>query len=302
MRKKVAIPKAGCKLCGSKNLVKFGRYRGIQRWWCKDCRHKFAGNDAIPEMKTPAEQVAAAVDLYFSGVPLQDIPRRLFRIYGSFISCTSVFQWIVHFSVIAIDHCEQTGLRTGQTWMILETPARNEIKDVVISFLDVIDTSSGFLLATRMVCNRSQYDIKALIEQSCSRCGTLPQAVLTDGWKGHVHGISLALGGRACEIRMGQIDTSACPAVIKCWQLAVSNRRRIIAGLKKESTAQQMLQGWHVHYNYFSPNEALEGKTPGAVAEADYPFKSWSEVVRQAGGSGPTKTDREVNNRLIFRH
>jgi len=30
-----------CKYCGSPNVVKFGTFNGIQRYWCKDCKRKF---------------------------------------------------------------------------------------------------------------------------------------------------------------------------------------------------------------------------------------------------------------------
>ncbi len=49
-----------CKYCDSKQIVRFGHYHGIQRWWCKDCKPKFVNNDALPGMKTPAIQVASA--------------------------------------------------------------------------------------------------------------------------------------------------------------------------------------------------------------------------------------------------
>ena len=30
-----------CKFCGSRHIVKFGKFRGIQRFWCKACKRKF---------------------------------------------------------------------------------------------------------------------------------------------------------------------------------------------------------------------------------------------------------------------
>ena len=87
-----------CKLCGSENIIKFGFYHGIQRWWCKDCHHKFADNDAIPGMKTPAQQVASALELYFEGVHLNEIPQILYQAYEIEVSSTSVYNWVVHFS------------------------------------------------------------------------------------------------------------------------------------------------------------------------------------------------------------
>jgi transposase-like protein len=49
-----------CKYCGSTNIVRYGQSGGTQYWWCKDCKRKFADNEALPEMKTPIMQIGAA--------------------------------------------------------------------------------------------------------------------------------------------------------------------------------------------------------------------------------------------------
>jgi hypothetical protein len=42
-----------CKYCGSKNVIRYGHFRGIQRFWCNDCQRKSADNDTLPNMQTP---------------------------------------------------------------------------------------------------------------------------------------------------------------------------------------------------------------------------------------------------------
>jgi transposase-like protein len=283
MKLKESPSKLCCKLCGSTHLVKFGCYHGIQRWWCKDCRHKFADNNAIPDMKTPAEQVASAINMYFCGIRLQHIPRLLFRKYGAFVSYTSVYNWIIHFSQLAFTMAENSRLKTGNTWLIYESPAHNDIKDIRLSVLDVVDVSTGFLLATGISHNRSQYDVKALMVQAKERAGRIPASVLTDGWIGYVHGINLALGGRAKKVRVIPLEDNNCEKLLLYWPSAAANRARIISGLKKESTTLLVLDGWHIHYNYFTASEALEGTAPAAAAGADYKFRSWLDIIQSSG-------------------
>src|SRR4030042_4569564 len=57
---------ATCTYCGSSNVVKFDTFEDIQRWWCKDCKRKFAE----PSMKTP-------LGMYFGGMPLDSVQRQL---------------------------------------------------------------------------------------------------------------------------------------------------------------------------------------------------------------------------------
>jgi len=46
-----------CKYCQSENVIKYGKYKGVQRYFCKDCKRKFAGIDTIPKMQYPTDQV-----------------------------------------------------------------------------------------------------------------------------------------------------------------------------------------------------------------------------------------------------
>ncbi len=47
-----------CKLCNSDNVIKYGSYKGKQRYYCKDCYSKFKADDTLFHMKTPANYVS----------------------------------------------------------------------------------------------------------------------------------------------------------------------------------------------------------------------------------------------------
>lgn len=36
-----------CKYCQSENIIKYGKYKNTQYYYCKDCKRKFAGIDTI---------------------------------------------------------------------------------------------------------------------------------------------------------------------------------------------------------------------------------------------------------------
>ncbi|HEY81763.1 MAG TPA: IS1 family transposase [Dehalococcoidia bacterium] len=88
MEMMLAFPR--CKYCGSGHVVKFGTFRGVQRWWCKECQRKFVDNRALPGMKTPKEQVASALNMYYEGMSLNAIRRH----YGR---CTKTILLIARF-------------------------------------------------------------------------------------------------------------------------------------------------------------------------------------------------------------
>lgn len=49
-----------CKYCRSENVIKYGKYKGVQRYLCNDCGSKFKNDDTTFHMKTPANQVSSA--------------------------------------------------------------------------------------------------------------------------------------------------------------------------------------------------------------------------------------------------
>lgn len=56
-------------------------------------------------------------------------------------------------------------------------------------------------------------------------------------------------------------------------------------GLNSVESALTFTDGWLVYYNFFRPHESLGNKTPAEVAKADFPYKSWKEVI--TGGKQP---------------
>ena len=92
-----------CKFCGSTSLVKYGKFRGIQRWWCKACKRKFADNEALPNMKTPSRQIAAALSMYYGGMSLNAIRRHLDQQYGHRPSDSTIYEWISKFTQASIN-------------------------------------------------------------------------------------------------------------------------------------------------------------------------------------------------------
>jgi tRNA(Ile2) C34 agmatinyltransferase TiaS len=45
-----------CKNCGSTAVVRFGTYKGVQRYWCKTCKRKFKADNAENLAILPREE------------------------------------------------------------------------------------------------------------------------------------------------------------------------------------------------------------------------------------------------------
>ena len=278
---KIIYESLTCKLCGSENIIRFGHYRGIQRWWCKDCRHKFADNDALPDMRTPIEHVAAAIVMYYEGRSLNDIPRLMYQQHSVYITPASVYKWITRFSKIAINETEKTRVGVGDTWIVSE----NMVKIVGKSYwlLDVTDKSTRFLLATKLSYGRATGDIRDLLETARSKAGKIPKRILTNDWVGYPDGIELAYGADVRHIRTLKFDEDAdSTRLVEYWHNTLKDRMRIMFNLKDRDHSRLILDGWLVHYNYFRLQKVLNDKTPAEISRAEFKFHSWFDLVNHS--------------------
>jgi transposase-like protein len=92
-----------CKHCGSSAVVKYGTYKGVQRYWCKICKRKFKADGTLFHMKTPANQVSSALNMYYEGMSIKAIRRNLQQEYGNMPSTATIYEWIQKFTQYATD-------------------------------------------------------------------------------------------------------------------------------------------------------------------------------------------------------
>ena len=74
-----------CKYCQSENVIKYGKYKDTQYYYCKACNRKFAGLDTIPKMQYARDKIADALNMYYEGMSLVEIRRNLIQQYGDYI-------------------------------------------------------------------------------------------------------------------------------------------------------------------------------------------------------------------------
>ena len=268
-----------CKNCDSPNVVKFGSYNGVPRYWCKDCKRKFIANNALPNMKTPVEQIATAVALYYDGVSLEAISRQLTHIYSSYTSDATVYDWIIRFTKEAINITNSYKPTVGGKWIADETVVRINGKKYWL--FDVLDSRTRFLLSTHLSTVRKVEDVQAVMQEAYKKAGRLPTVILTDGLNSYVDGIRLTFGDKVKHVQTKPFTEGTNTNLIERMQGTIKGRTKVMRGLKKLESAELILDGFLVNYNYFRPHDSLDGKTPAEVADSKFPYESWLSLIRK---------------------
>lgn len=268
-----------CKYCKSPDLIKFGRVKGVQRYFCKSCNRKFVSADTIPKMQTAINTIAKVLHMYYEGFSESDIRRDLIRQDGKYISAGSVYNWVRRFTVLAVQETSNHVPRVGREWVADESALTLVGKNVW--FWDIIDRDTRFLIASDMSFTRTKKDVQAFMKQAYDRTMVIPKIVYTDKLATYLRSVELAFGE---DIEHGQgsiFDIQNNAYLIEQLHATFKERTRVMHGLRNLNTIRQFMEGWIVHYNYFKPHTSLAGKTPAELAGVSFPFRSWREVVGQ---------------------
>jgi transposase-like protein len=276
---KALTEKIHCKCCGSENIVGYGSYHGIPRFWCKDCKHKFADNNALPKYKTPVEQVTHALASFYNGNSLNDIKNELESQYGSKITEAAVYYWVRQQSDKAVAVTNQLKPTVGDVWIADETAVPVGTGKRTYWLIDVVDRDTRFLLATRLSKTRTIRDIELTMLEAKERAGKSPKTILSDGWHAYPDGIERAFGSDTKHIQSNPFADKNSTVFIERVQGSLKDRTKVFRALKKKNTAQTILDGWVAYYNFFRPHLSLSEKTPAEVAGIDY-FTNWGDFIR----------------------
>jgi hypothetical protein len=64
----------------------------------------------------------------------------------------------------------------------------------------------------------------------------------------------------------------------------IRQRNKVMRGLDDEATAQTMMDGMRIYYNFIRPHTALKGQTPAQIAKisTDTNRIKWLSLIRRA--------------------
>lgn len=289
-----------CKYCGSKNLWLYGKYKDSQRFYCRDCKRKFAGNFALPKMRSPVNHVGDALQSYFSGMSLNEIRQNIEQQHNYSPSVSTIYRWLDRFIKEAEYKVRDTKPNVGDVWIADETVIKINRKKYWL--FDCIDAKTRFLLASHLSPNRGTREARTLMEKATERAGKTPRVVMTDKLAAYLDGIELAFGADAEHKQGSPFDVQTNTNLIERFQGTLKDRTKVLRGLKKPETAKKFIEGWLIHYNYFRPHISLKGKTPAQKAGITLSANDWLDVVREPRDTAKIEISTEPRPILRLHH
>lgn len=276
---KLNIEQLTCRYCGSEIVWKYGKNRsGAQRYKCPQCDKVFLDRDALHKMRVTVRQLGDIMGQYYGGMSYKELRRQFKQQHEDEMSRSSFHRWLTRFTKVAADEANKYHPKVGDKWIADECVLKINGKNTWC--WDIIDSDTRFLLATHLSPTRTTQDAKKLMEKASKTAGKIPKLVVTDALRAYIDGIELAFGDETKHIQskpFAEADIST--NLIERWHSTLRTREGIMRGLKSIPTAQALLDGWLVHYNYFRGHESLDDRMPAEVAGVKFPYKNWLDVI-----------------------
>ncbi len=289
-----------CKNCGSENVVKFGTYKLVQRYWCKSCKRKFKADDSLFHSKVAANSISSALTMYHCDESIDDIRRYLRDVLDYYPSKSVVARWIKKYADIAYKTLRGYKPIVGNKWVLDDNEVAITNKKVWIFI--VTDIKTDYLLAVRVSTNRTSEDLRIVLQKAIDISGRIPQSVATDEFADLLKNINFIGSGDAAvsikhilheEVRLRR-------AMEELWD------RILRRNFKNMDSLTVFMNRQMIHHNFFSQHNSINGMTPAQAAGINCPYRSWADVIRQpvskyAESRSHNKTKPAKNRTLKFR-
>ncbi len=272
-----------CKYCGSESLVKNGNVAGKQVYKCKDCAHRFYDNQQFSRMKVSKHVIVAALNLYFDGLSVRKSQKQLEKILGEKVNEATIWRWIQKYSKMVGEYVRTLTPQLSGKWHEDETVIKCEGRDQW--FWEMIDEETRFLVASHLSGSRTLEDTIAIFKKGYEQSKTRPQAVFVDGSHVYQPAFNKVFYSRYKVNRVELVQRVGIRAretnnIVERLHGTLKDRLKPMRGLKTTETAQKLLDGYVINYNYVREHQSI-GTTPAQAAGIQI-TNGWSELIEKA--------------------
>ena len=291
-----------CPHCKSEEIVKRGFFLSEahgkqQRYFCKSCGKKFIPQNAFYRMRNSPQKITCALDLFYNGVSTRKVQQHFKMFYPHNASYKSIYKWVVKYAKIMHQFTDKLKLNVGYEVQFDEVEYQRRISPrqkrgtQTNYFVDSIDTTTRFMVASEYCRSRTSREIKAVIKKAKDKTGEQIKVCTTDGYNAYIEavkkvfGYSLKQGKYKVEHnQVTQLKGEGFNHPIERLHNSLRARTKIFRGFHGSiESANAILKGFEVYYNFIRVHQGIN-KCPYELA-TDLKLNSenkWLEIIELA--------------------
>jgi len=267
-----------CPVCEGSNIVKRGNRNTkngiVQRFYCKDCSHRFTIDKGFSRMKHDPKAITLSMDLYFKGVSYRKICDHLKQFYNLEVNQTTPMRWVKKYLKILAQYSEKYKADVGKVWHSDEMTIfiKKESEKRYHEWIwNIMDADTRYLLACKITKTRYIKDARKPLRDAKKRANKRPQAIVTDGLPAYEKAIPNVFYNKQEEIwnphlRLKDFETKPNNNIVERLNGTYRERMKVMRALSTIEGAEQYLDGMTVYYNYIRPHQGIDGLTPAQMA------------------------------------
>ncbi len=269
-----------CPYCGNAKIVKNGKQAGKQRYRCKSCGKQFNDTGALGGRRATAEQIGAAVRMYFAGNSYKQTSEVMAQGHNMpEPSKETVYRWVAEQVETAKDIMADFPAHTSGKWVADEIQVN--IGGEKMWLWNVMDAGTRYALAVHLSPNRDTRAAVAVMRKAMAAADNPPKSITTDKLGSYTSAIKQVFPD-ADHIQSEGLRARVNNNLSERLQGTIRDREKTLRALDGLETGQRYFDGWAINYNLFREHEGIKGQTPGEMAGVNPPFTEWADVVRVA--------------------
>jgi len=294
-----------CPKCNSNEVIKRGILKtekgDRQRLGCNHCNHRFILNTPFKRMRNNEKVITATMDMYYSGMSFRKINKHMNQFYPTSVNPSTIYRWIMKYVGVMANFTDKQQIRIGKNLQgdEVEYHRRTNTNKKGVEknwFIDSIDTYTRFLVYSVYTRKRTPETITKFYKNVKKRTGEQVEIVSTDGLKLYpralkkTFGLKLYHGGETASTspiihNITKSDSGRFNYKIERFHNTLRERTKVMRGFHGcVDSAQTILKGFEIYYNWIRENMALENATPSQIAVPQVQIQDknkWLELINR---------------------
>jgi len=287
-----------CPQCLSKEVTKRGfryteRREKIQKYFCKDCKHRFILDNPFFRMKNQEQIITQCMDLYYSGMSFRKIADHLKRFFPKNVNASTIYRWVMKYVGVMANFTDKQKTQLGQELECDEVEYhRLGMKNW---FVDSIDTKTHYVVYSKYIQERNTKELIKFYKKVKINTRGQTKIICTDGLMAYPRVLRKTWNLNKHATKNPKIihnvtigSSGKFNYKIERFHNTLRERTKIMRGFHGCITsAQTLMKGYEIYYNWIRNNMALKGKTPSQIAVPNVQIENkngWLELIQRGYG------------------
>jgi transposase-like protein len=239
-------------------------------------------------MKNNPKIITLVMDLYFKGISYRKIVDHLKQFYGIKISHVALIKWIRKYVQLMKTYVDSFTPQTSGIWHTDEMTVSLKENKQMDWLWNLMDNDTRFLLASQLSQKREIKDAREVFAEAKALAKVQPAFVVTDGLRAYQDAFNKEFftlrNPRTIHVRLAGLRKETNNNIIERLHGTIRERTKVMRGLDNENSAQTIIDGNRIYYDFIRPHMALNGLTPAEMAGINLQLgqNRWEDLIRKS--------------------